>query len=128
MAVAPVMAPEERSNSPPIMSSETATAMMPELGRHVEVVGGAGRGAEDVGRGPEEEPDRGGPDEGADLGADQQPLDRPPVDEPLVRPRRRAPPDAGWVRPARSSLCFSHVDPQESRGAGGQRPLPPARQ
>ena len=31
MAVAPVMAPEERSNSPPIMSSDTATAMMPSL-------------------------------------------------------------------------------------------------
>ncbi len=29
MAVAPVMAPEERSNSPPIISSATGTAMRP---------------------------------------------------------------------------------------------------
>ncbi len=31
IAVAPVMAPEERSNSPPIISRETATAMIPNL-------------------------------------------------------------------------------------------------
>ena len=29
IAVAPVIAPDERSNSPPIISSETATAMIP---------------------------------------------------------------------------------------------------
>ena len=29
MPMAPVMAPEERSNSPPTISMETATAMMP---------------------------------------------------------------------------------------------------
>ena len=31
IAVAPVMAPDERSNSPPIISSETATAMIPSV-------------------------------------------------------------------------------------------------
>jgi len=31
MPMAPVLAPEERSNSPPIMSTDTATAMMPRV-------------------------------------------------------------------------------------------------
>ena len=31
IAVAPVMAPDERSNSPPIISSDTATAMIPSV-------------------------------------------------------------------------------------------------
>ena len=31
MAVAPVMAPDDRSNSPPIMRRDTATAMIPNL-------------------------------------------------------------------------------------------------
>ena len=31
MPMAPVMAPDDRSNSPPIMSMETATAMMPKV-------------------------------------------------------------------------------------------------
>ena len=31
MPIAPVMAPAERSNSPPIISIETATAMMPSV-------------------------------------------------------------------------------------------------
>ncbi len=84
IAVAPVIAPEERSNSPPIISSETATAMIPRPGGHVEVVGRAGGGAERVGDRPEEDPHRGGADEGADLRAHQHPLDRPAEAEALV--------------------------------------------
>ena len=124
IAVAPVIAPEDRSNSPPIISSETATAMMPELGRHVEVVGRAGRGAEHVGASAQKKNQTAVvPIEGADLRAHQQPLDRPRWSEPLVRLRRRSAAPI-WRCVQLGHYDVSHVrSPTRSSGAGGPAAL-----
>ena len=91
IAVAPVIAPDDRSNSPPIISSETATAMMPETGRDVEVVGRSGGGPERLGNRPEEHPHGRGADRARrSPGARGQRWIGPRNAEPLVDGRRPA--------------------------------------
>ena len=86
MPQAPIIEPIERSNSPPIISSATATARMPELGRDLEVVGGAPQRQESAVAGDdrEEDPDDDRAGDRAHLRPDQQPAQRARPGDALV--------------------------------------------
>ena len=90
MAVAPVMTPDDRSNSPPIINSATAAAMMPERGGDVEPVEGGVGLSERSTVPPEERPDDDRTDEGPDLRRHQPVAHRTAMRDAFVQWRSAA--------------------------------------
>ena len=79
MPQAPMVEPIDRSNSPPIISSATATARIPSLSRDLQVVGRAAQRQESAVAGDDrkEDPDHDGAGERAELRPDSRRRKKP---------------------------------------------------
>ena len=126
--VAPVMMPAERSNSPPIINSATATAMMPERSGDVEDRRECRHVPELLAGAPEERPHDDRTDHRPDLGREQQPLDRTSVRDPLVTtpaPSRPWPRLSSLMVPPRPACAATNV--VRTCSGRGLRRVSPAR-